>query len=396
MIYLLIALLLLSFIYRFDIKGKTANKYFCYHTILIILTLVAGLRYRLGVDTTAYLQSFYHDIPYLWDLTLDDLSITSEPLWILLNSTVRSFGGRWYVVQLIQAAFINILVFRYFEKHSKYIFTCALFYFVWMYHFYTMEEMRASISVAICLYSYDYFLNRDWKQGYALMLIACLFHRSSFPLLITPLLIPLLRSNVACLIFLILAFVGSFIIKSGLSDYLSLIELADGIGDIENQMTYYATSDQYGENNHSINFYIGQIFPYLFASIVALFYDTSRNNEPEKIKPIYILGIACILIECNIYIFYRYVHFYACYIIIYVSNLVIGLVKCKCKKISILGINFTKALLITLLFLLPELKKAYDSHEFFPYSSVFEQRIDAKREKIYCRLGYPPPKQNEY
>ncbi|MCH5216317.1 MAG: EpsG family protein [Muribaculaceae bacterium] len=400
MIYLLIALLLLSFIYQYDIKGKTVNKTFCYNTILIALTLVAGLRYRLGVDTTAYLDMFYHEIPYLWNLTSDDFSITSEPLWVLMNSIVRSFGGRWYIVQLIQAAFVNVLVFKYFAKHSKYIFTCAFLYFFWMYHFYTMEEMRASISVVICLYSYDYFLERKWGRGYVLMFIACLFHRSSFALLITPLLIPLLQSNIACLIFLIVAFVGSYIIKSGLSDYISLIELANE--DIESKMTFYANSDIYGESSGNINYFIGKIFPFMFYPIYALYYNKERYLA--KIKPMLILGLGCLLVYINIVIAYRYVHFYACYIIIYIAQLMIELIKHRginktYNGTILFSLNLAKTCIIFFpfffLLLYTSHKSNYDIY-CYPYSSVIERNIDIQREQIYNSFGYPPPKQNEY
>lgn len=401
MIYLAVIILLFYFIYQFDIKGKTANRNLCYNTILLFLTLIAGLRYRLGVDTTAYLQSFYHDIPYLWNLTLDDLSITSEPLWTLLNSIIRSIGGRWYIVQLIQAAFVNILVFNYFKKHSKYIFSCVIFYFIWMFPEYTMEEMRASISVVICLYSYDYFSDKHWGIGYMLMIIACLFHRSTFALLITPFLMPALRSNKMCLVIFIISFLVSYMIKSKLSDYISLVELADGMSDIENKMKSYAVSDKYGENNHNLNYYIACIFPCLFSSIYALYFNKSNNDNLKKIKPMFVFGIVCILIEANIYIFYRYVHFFACYIIIYVSHLMIDLIKCsnshkKYNKVTHLSMNLTKACAILFLFLFPTLIQARKDHEFYPYSSIFERSIDAKREKGYNALEYPLPKNDEY
>ena len=124
MIYLFILILLLCLTLRYDINGKTKYRSQWYIIMLVIFILVAGLRWRLMVDTPNYIERFYHRTPLLKDYSFD---IGKAPFYTLINSIVLTLGGRFYVVQLIEASFVNILVFKYFKRHSKYIFTCLFF-----------------------------------------------------------------------------------------------------------------------------------------------------------------------------------------------------------------------------------------------------------------------------
>ena len=51
MIYLIVIILLLLLSFRYDINGKTEGREQCYLAMLVIFILIAGLRWRLGVDT---------------------------------------------------------------------------------------------------------------------------------------------------------------------------------------------------------------------------------------------------------------------------------------------------------------------------------------------------------
>ena len=82
----------------------------------ILLILVAGLRYRIGGDTTNYIYSFYHVYPVLEDFSFEDYPIGKDPLYVIINSIVKTLGGRFYVVQLIQSIFVITLTFKYFKK----------------------------------------------------------------------------------------------------------------------------------------------------------------------------------------------------------------------------------------------------------------------------------------
>ena len=173
--------------------------------MLFVFILLSGLRWRLGVDTTGYLYNFYHEYPTLNKFSLEDYSLFSSPLFVLLNSFVLTLGGRFYVVQLIHASFVNILIFKYIKKHTQYLFICLFFYAVVAYSKYNMEIMKGSMSIVICLFANDYILEKKWVKGYILYFIALLFHAQTILLFFIPFLFSL-RLNIKGLLVLICAF----------------------------------------------------------------------------------------------------------------------------------------------------------------------------------------------
>ena len=176
MIYLLVIVLLICLSLRYDINGKTKYRDFWYLMMLVVFILIAGLRWRLMVDTPNYIYNFYHVYPSLENFSFEDYPIGKDPFYVLINSLVISLGGRFYVVQLIEATVVNVLVFKYIKRHSSYLFTCLFFYAIMCYMGYSMETMRASLSVVICLYANDYILDKKWIKGYILLFLALMFH----------------------------------------------------------------------------------------------------------------------------------------------------------------------------------------------------------------------------
>lgn len=387
MTYLFVIALLVFLIYHFDIKGKKVNRIFYYNLILVILTIIAGMRFRFREDTTEYLYRFFHETPYLWNLTITDFAWDAEPLWYLLNSFIFSLGGKWFVVQFIQAFFVNSLVFRYFRKHSEYIFSCVLVYVFWMYTVYTMQELRASMSVVICLFANDLFLEKKWIKGYLLFFLACLFHKSTYVLVFFPLLFQMLQSNLSCCIILACSLAVGYITKARLGDYIGIIEIS---GSMDGKINTYMTSDFYGEGNYNINFLLLNTFPFLFYPILSLWH--TKDKQLLKLKPLLIIGMIFIILRFNIVFFYRYIHFYACYFILFISQLFIDIIKDK-KAVS-LGVNLLKACLFFIpLFVYLGIYCRGFYNEIHPYTSIIERRINMERERKYGTL--PGPK-DEY
>lgn len=96
MIYAVILFLLIILSVHYDIQGKTRYRDEWYNIILVIFILVAGLRWRFGVDTVRYMHNFYHATPYLQDFTVDRFIRSGQPpLWMVLNSVVKTLGGNF-------------------------------------------------------------------------------------------------------------------------------------------------------------------------------------------------------------------------------------------------------------------------------------------------------------
>lgn len=400
MIYLFVLFLLLYLSFRYDICGKTKDRDLWYLVILIIFILLAGLRYRLGIDTQRYLFSFYHSYPTIDKFSFENYYIGRDPLYALLNSIVRSIGGRFYMVQLIDAAFVNYLFLRYFKKHSKYIFTCAFFFFLMSYVYFLFEIVRANFSIAICLYAFDYMQEKKWLKGYLLLLIATLFHVQTLVLYAIPLLL-FLRFNKRGILVLLGALIVGASLQQILGDYMFILE---GNDHLEGKVASYIESDKYGENTRNINFFILTLSLQVFYPLFSLWYSKrySRNEGLKKLEPFLMQGTAFVMVELSFMIAYRFVDYYMIYFALFFAEAFVCMVKKNVKR-TIKGSlhlrNVLAAYIICFIIFSPlliNIRKYFDIR-YHPYSSVITKSVDEEREIRYMRShNYNLPRPDEY
>lgn len=393
MIYLIVILILIFFIIRYDINSIKEGRDSCYYFVLVILILIAGLRWRLGSDTPNYMYLYYHETPVLGNYLKDGISI-KYPLWILLNSVVLSLGGKFFLVQIIHAIFVNTLYFKYIKKHSPYIFTCAMFYFVWMFTNQNMETMKASMAIVVCLYGNDYMVNKKWLKGFLLYFVGCLFHISAALLLITPFVL-FLKFNIVGVISFVLAYIIGGVIQEKLSDYLMLIELSE---DLEKSASVYSNSDIYSKGRN-LNFFIVNVLSFIIYSFFIVFYFKKKNIYSELIKyePYLIIGLLFLILKSRLFIFYRYVHFYNIYIVLFVANAFISCIVDQ-KQLDKALASARSVILFSPLFILLLMYNIRRFPMYYPYSSVIEKKIDKNRESEYSKTGHfiPHPNKNIY
>lgn len=400
MIYLVVLflLLLLSFIY--DINGKVKNRDFWYNTMLVVFILIAGLRWRLGVDTPNYLGSFYHVYPTIDNFSFSDYGIAKSPLYVLINSVVKTLGGRFYVVQLIHATIVNVLIFKYIKKHTAYIYTSVFFYALFAYTSYNMEIMRGSLSIVICLFSNDFILEKKWVKGYSLLVLALLFHPQTLVLFLMPILF-FLRLNKTGIIILICAFFIGMVIMQIFGDYLWLFE---GDENIEDKVSSYVNSERYGEQGGKFGFFVGACFMPIFYMIYSLLY-AKKNRSDNKLlmlEPFLMLCIMFIVIRLNVEIAYRYIDYYKIYYCLFYANLFVNFI--VDEKILRRGLAFFRSFLIFCPFFYFIVVRGYitDAGKGFrynPYTSIFDRTIDKQRQMRYNKIHstkYPFPNVNEY
>ena len=386
MIYLIITIVLVFLSYHYDYKGNNKNKDLFYKIVLLCFILLAGLRFRLGIDTTRYLFSFYHEIPDVYQISSEDLSFGKDPLFMLLNSIIRSIGGRFFIVQLIHAFFVNYLIFKYIKKHSGYIFTCVLFYFLMRFFAFNMEEMRASMSIAVCLFANDYVLDRKRIKGYLLYIVACFFHASACVMLVVPFLF-FIKLNFKGIIILGAAFLVGRITMSLLEDYRYMLAFSDVLLSKSNG---YLSNDELMGNAHNLIYYVTNIIPYYLYAIWALLHlDRKANASLFKIEPLLMMFLLFLTLQTGAYILYRFVSFFIIYFILFIVPLFYQLTAEGRRRLSV-GLSLSRSTaLFSFLFL--SIFVYYISkdmrYRFYPYSSVIEKSIDEKREKQIRDFG---------
>lgn len=392
MIYLIIIFLLLFLSIRYDINGMIKSKKFWYRFMLVVFILIAGLRWRLGVDTPNYIMRFYYYYPNLDDFSFEDYRIGKDPLFVLINSIVKSFGGRFYIVQLIQATIVNILIFKYIRKHSKYIFTCLLFYFTSFYSEYNMEIMRGSLSIVICLFANDYILEKKWMKGYLLYCLALMFHLQTLVLFVLPLLF-FMRLNKTGIAIFAGAYLVAAILNILIGDYLSMLEM---VSDVGAQKADSYMSSGYGQQNHNLKYMIVMYIPDIFYSILSLYYIKKKDSQNPllKLEPLLLLGVMFVFMRLNLSIAYRYVDYYRVYFVLFASELLISLLKRNGSVDRAVTCARTFIIFVPLFFQIGFTKYLHRV-KYFPYSSVIDRKIDKERELHYRNITtYPRPKAN--
>lgn len=393
MIYIFITIFLLLLSLRYDICGRTKGKDLWYNVVLLILILVAGLRWRVGTDTLAYITRFYHLYPTIGGFSFRDYGFGNDPFYALINVFVKTLGGRFYMVQIIQASIVNILIFKYVRRHTNYIFTCILFYFFINYLNYTMEVMRGSISIVICLFGNDYILDKKWFKGYLLYCIAAMFHFQTIVIMLLPSLF-WIRFNKLGIAILVIAFFVGFSLKNILEDYMFLL---GGNEILESEMEAKLNSEKYGEVHGNTLFFVGivlvkVIYPILSLLLVKKYCEDDRL---KRLEPFLLLGVMFVLIQLNLPIAFRYVYYYGIYFALFFSEVFVAIIPKSLRQRSFLV--FFRSILLFFPVFLSYGNSYYRTHKYHPYTSIIEMSIDRDKEKVFKeRNTYNPPNRKEY
>lgn len=194
MIYILVFILLLIPVIRYDWLAKSGGESGWYYFNLVVLILLAGLRYRVGGDTLMYM-SMYDEMPAMSELKYFDFDeALYNPLWYVYNSFFRSFSDDFTLFQIGQAILVNCVFFWFFRKYSpQYYFSAILLYYVGYYCYFNMEIMREIICVCILMLITPFLLAKRWILYYAGCFLAINFHYSSAVMLGIPLLCYMFR-----------------------------------------------------------------------------------------------------------------------------------------------------------------------------------------------------------
>ena len=380
MIYFVILCILVILAVRYDINGKTKYRDQCYHVILVIFILVAGLRFRVGIDTPVYIYHFYHATPVLWDIRIDSiLTGGAPPLWVLLLSTVKTIGGKFFWVQLIQATIVNTLILKYFKKHSSYPFACVVVYFLWRYLWYNTVVMKSALAVCIILFANDYFLEKKYKKGFLLILLATGFHQSSIVMMVTPFLL-FLRFNALGMTLLVCSYIFGAFLQSQLGDVFTMFEFSDGLS---NKLDNYMDS-KYMVQNHNMNYMLVFIFPIVLYPLIFIIFIKHKFKESIllRLEPFLMMGLLFQMMQFNIHIFYRFVSIYSAYYILFGVEFFFDL--SKSSLVLERSLSYVRSLII-ILPLLAAFAYSYPftRYDFYPYSSIIDKRVYKAREMVY-------------
>lgn len=283
--YLILGNILFS---RLDNKGLLEYKF-----LLVVLVLVAGFRYKIGIDTYSYTLE-YENFPTLFQLTYSFIEDSRyQVLWILFESTIRTISSSFYLLQLVLALFVNFVVFRFIRIYSLHPFLTVLFYFLLFYLNLNMEILRESVSICFLLIGIDFLLKKKFVGYYILAVIAYFFHESGFILFIIPPLLQLKWTKKSYFLLIIsFFFISEFI-------FFYFLELISSM----NYFFYSEKLDYFEYQEVSIGTRIFMILKYVITPSLILF---GLFNSLKEIERNYILAYILFSILCTqSFIFYR-------------------------------------------------------------------------------------------
>lgn len=148
--------------------------------VTIAFVMLAGFRWETGYDWIAYEQALAA-APSLFQLSfahLPDALRPMEPLFVILLSTIKTFGGTMQSLYLIVALF-NGITFYIFVRYCRasVIFAFAV-YFCWVYLLAQMALIRQSIALSFLMLSLIRFDKSKHSSALALFFIAIGFQYS--------------------------------------------------------------------------------------------------------------------------------------------------------------------------------------------------------------------------
>ena len=132
MIYLFIFMYLLICVILYDVYERKLHLRANYIVLYFLFTLIAGLRWRLGVDTVNYMNFFQYEMPPLSQLSIEYITESRyQPFWLLLNAVCKGLGS-FTLVQIFVSAFFHASVFCFLCKSCTKPFTVLTIYYLYI------------------------------------------------------------------------------------------------------------------------------------------------------------------------------------------------------------------------------------------------------------------------
>lgn len=369
--YVLLIILVISQIFISDLlkKNNRLIDRLIYSFIYLYIVLLVGLRYKVGIDTYNYMDS-YKLIPNFRNLNLRIiLEHEYQPLFLIILSFIKTFvSNNFYFVQIIHALFINYAIFYFVDKHVNFKYVYLLIYLLTFFMYFNFEILKESTAVAIFLFAYNFYIKRKYFIYFLLIIIAILIHQSAVILLLFPI-INKLKFNYKYVIFLMIFIV---FLKSS-EDYIGLFQLKESM--VEKINFYYESRDVLNLNWVVLQLLQMVIIPY----VLFISFRKKLHTSHDSIVLFYItLGIGVLFYQI---VFFRFSNYIIPFFVLYLVNIIDYISYNKnCKKYIFLIIFY--CCLYNYNFL-----RGGEYVRWFPYESIINEDKNIERENLYNKIN---------
>lgn len=364
--------------------AKTGGEGKWYYFNLVVLILLAGLRYRVGGDTLMYM-SMYHEWPTMDELKYFDFGTALyNPLWYIYTSVAKSISDEFWVLQIIQAVIVNSVFFHFFRKYSpQYYFSAILLYYVGYYCYFNMEIMREILCICILMLSTSWLLEKKWLGYFCSCIVAIFIHYSAAIMLVFPLLFVFFKQP---------SWKWQLVIMLSVIIFLNVVNVAAlfiSVFSLNEQLNMLI--EKYLDIQSNLTGMIAQFilyFPVLCMIFVRERYPITYN---DKFTPLIMGVVFAYAMSMGFAGFGRLVNYFIPYIIIYTVHTAyyfITNVRFRTSQISYLVLSVSLCLLMFnyTFYYVRDMSDSYPNTRFYvrfsPYYSVLNPQIDEHREKF--------------
>lgn len=317
--------------YYYDYKKFTSLRSFWLVVMWITAVCIAAFRYRMGVDSVMY-EYEYPEMPtlsQLWNYKFSDSRY--QPLYIIFTAIPRTFSKDFFGFQLFHAIVVNGVLFWFFNKYTRHVFTALSLYFLTLYFLLNMEVLRESLAVSVFLLAWPFFERKKWILYYIVCTIAVGFHISAILMYLLPVFwLPGLRQlfvfGKRTLIIIALLFGIGFFIQKYFFDFLTVLNLTDNI---QERVDAYKDNDL-GGSAMSIAGSVAYLVKFAIYPLMALYFishkkrlrrrfgDNKVDIDPKEYMTMWNVYIACLTLFITI--FHRYINYFSPFGILVISD----------------------------------------------------------------------------
>lgn len=406
MIYLFVFIYLLYLSIYYDILEKKKCKWTHFKIAVSLLILVAGLRWRVGSDTVLYAQDFIqcHD---LFHLEIADFeSFDKMPFWVILNAVCKTIWNNYLLVQLVTCT-IHISLIGIFIKKvvPSLCFTMLLFYCFFEYTAWNMEASRHSLAVSFFLTSLLYLNDNKIIVFILFVVLSFLSHVfSGVVILIFLIYYTFVRSETIS--YMIILFVV-FVVINDINFFSNLLELffREAYSGAGYKVYNYAVSDNelLGTKDYNFLFVLKSIlfpiFSFFVLKIVSSYYCKLVFLNKKIFDVAIYLFVLFQICKFSFGMFFRVADYFAIiYQILFILFVIYIVQKIVPKQ---------RVLVYFVLILIPLFQAGYrywgkaptgvdNFRRYYPYSSIFNRKIDYEREIDHQIRGGGYSKDNDY
>lgn len=379
MIYFIILGILFFATINYDFfKRKSGNK-LTYLILCLMLIFLSAFRYRVGGDTLNYMVM--HDlIPGLadFDLFKEVPGVRAEKGWQLLTGISKLFGKDFYWIQLLQAIIVNVSIFYFIKKNIKYKFIGILIYYIIFYFYFNFEILRESIAICIFInFGVPYLNKKKYIKYYLTVLMAFFFHNSAIFLIFLPLVFNYLNNKKSnYFISLTIIFLLGNVLSGIFNNFIISISILDFIS---------KKTEHYLSYRFTIYGLIMSYFTYIFIPLFIAKYFKDKNEELRK----YLLTYALIGSLISLFtIFFRFINYFTPFLILAYSIFIINVLNNRIDRFRfehsvIIIVMILLFYNIKILSIVDESRRIRWYKWWYPYETIFDEKIDDDREYIW-------------